>query len=145
MDDRPWFIDGLHADLFTVYQQFGLTPLHTQCQFMPCSIKQLFHTSERPEHLASMRAGVEEVQRACVALETKAHFVPAFGVADLPEIPGFLGCGFIYLECSNDRVVCRKSIWIYVTVHEKKDIKENPASSEADTMKGHCGKRGFVL
>lgn len=70
VDDWPWLINRLYADLFTVYQQLHLVAFHTQRQLVPLAIKQLFHTMEGPQHLAPMGAGVEEVQGACVTLET---------------------------------------------------------------------------
>lgn len=117
-DDWPWLINGLHADLLTVYQQLHLTALHAQRQLVPLSIKELFHAMEGPQHLAPMGASVEEVQRACVALETQANLVSPFGITNLPQVPGFLGCVLGHLKCGNDRVVGGKSIWIDIAVAE---------------------------
>lgn len=61
VDDWPWLINGLHSDLFTVYQQFHLAALHTQSYLVPLSIKHLLHTMEGPQHLAPMGACEEEV------------------------------------------------------------------------------------
>lgn len=61
VQDRPWSVDGLHTDFFTVYQQLHLTAFHTQGQLVPLSIEQFPHTAKGSEHSTATWAGVEEV------------------------------------------------------------------------------------
>ncbi|TNN67206.1 hypothetical protein EYF80_022544 [Liparis tanakae] len=118
LDDWPRLIDGLHADLFAVYEQLHFPALHTQRQLVPVAIKELLHAMEGPQHLAPTGARGEEVQRARFALETKAYLLPTLGVADLPQVPGFLGGVFGHLERGDDGVVGRKAAWIHIAVAE---------------------------
>lgn len=111
-NDRPRLVQGLHADLLTVYQQLHFAVLHAQGQLVPVSVKQLLHASEGPEHLVPAWADVEEVQGAIVVLEAQTNLLLALQVADLPQVPGSLGCFFVCLKCRDDGVVARKPIWI---------------------------------
>lgn len=123
VDDWPWLIDRLHADFFTVDQQFHLAALHTHGQLVPVTVKQLFHAGEGSQHLASARAGVEEVQRARIGLETQANLLLSLEVADLPQVPGSLGSFFGYLKRSDDGVVGGKSVWIDIAVERRRGGK----------------------
>lgn len=71
---------------------------------------------EGPQHLAPMGAGVEEVQRACVTLETQAHLLPSLGVTDLPQVPGLFGSVLGHLKRCDYGVVGGQSIWVHITV-----------------------------
>lgn len=90
---------------------------------MPVAVKQLFHAGEGPQHLAPARAGVEEVQRARVGLETQANLLLSLEVADLPQVPGSLGRFFGYLKRSDDGVVGGKSVWIDIAVERRRGGK----------------------
>lgn len=69
---------------------------------------------EGPHHVTCVGAGVEEVQRAGITMETQADLLPSFGVTDLPQVPGFTGCVLCDLKRGDDGEVGGKSIWINV-------------------------------
>lgn len=115
-DDWSGVINGLHTDLLTVNQQLHLAALDTQRQLVPLSVEELRHPLEGAQHLCAVGTCVEEVQRVCVALETKAHLFPSLWVADLPQVPRPLGRLLSHLKCGNDGVVGGQAVWVHIAV-----------------------------
>lgn len=116
MDDGSGIVDGLHAHLLAIHQQLDLIALDLQRQLVPLAVEQLFHPVECAQHLGATGAGVEEVQRSCVALKTEAHLFTSIGVADLPQVPGPLGGVLRHLKRGNDGVVGGQAVGVHITV-----------------------------
>lgn len=117
MQDGPLLSDGRNADLAAVHQQLDPPALDAQRQLVPLAIKQLLHAgAEGAQHLGPPGAGVEEVQGPRVAVETQAHLLAAFGVTDLPQVPGPLGRVRSQLERGDYGVVGGEAVGVDVAV-----------------------------
>lgn len=115
-DHWPQLVHRLHLHLLAVYEQLHLIGLHAQGQLVPLTIKYPLHATEGPHHLSGVRAGVEEVQRAGITVETQAHLLLSLGVTDLPQVPGLAGCVLSDFKRGDDGEVGGKSIWIHIAV-----------------------------